>query len=412
MGNALEWFDWNVYAIFSVVFAHSFFPSGSGAVALLETLAVFAVGFFVRPLGGLLLAAVADRRGRRAGLVLMVGLMAAGSLVIAVAPTYGQIGIAAPALLLIARVAQGLSTGGEFATNSSYLAEIAPAGRRGLYSSASYISDTAGTILATVLSLLLHAVLTADQLSAWGWRLPFVVGGVLGLITLYMRLSLDESRVFLDDGVPASGRATALFAGIRRYPKATLQVFFLTTGITVWFYTFAVYLPAYAKTANPYAGASIDVAALIALVIFCAVLPLFGWASDRFGRRRSMIAFCVLAVLTSVPLFSLLRPTAGGVFIVQLIGLLIFALYGAMAPTLMAEMFGTEARSAGMGLPYAAAVALFGGTAPYLLQWLTEHGRQSWFPWYLAALCLVSLVTTLTLAERRDIDLREVGVRQ
>lgn len=409
MGNALEWYDWNVYAIFSVVFAPSFFPSGSGAAGLLEVLAIFAVGFFVRPLGGLLLAAVADRRGRRAGLVLMVGLMAAGSLLIAVVPAYDTIGVAAPVLLLVARVAQGLSTGGEFATNSSYLAEIAPPGRRGLYSSASYISDTVGTMLATVLSLVLRSALTPEQLAAWGWRLPFVVGGLLGLVTLYLRMSLDESEVF--HAGRSAGRAATLFAGVRRYPRATLQVFFMTTGITVWFYTFAIYLPAYAKTANPGSAGAIDVAALLALVVFCAVLPLFGWASDRYGRRRAMLAFCLLGVVTSVPLFALFRPTPGGVFAVQVIGLLIFAFYGAIAPTLMAEMFGTEARSAGMGLPYALAVAIFGGTAPYLLQWLTAQGKQTWFPWYLAAMCLVSLVTTLTLSERRDVDLRAVGAR-
>lgn len=404
LGNALEWYDWNVYAIFSAVFAPSFFPPGSPGTALLQTLAVFAVGFFFRPLGGLLLAAVADRRGRRVGLTLMVSLMAAGSLLIAVSPTYEQVGLVAPVLLLVARIAQGLSTGAEFATVSSYLAEIAPAGRRGLYSSVSYISDIVGTILGTVSSLVLVAVLTDAQLASWGWRLPFVLGGVLGIVTFYIRLSLEESEVFK----AAPQERAPLFAGLVRHPRASLQVFCMTIGVTVWFYTFAIYLPTYAKTENPGGSLHIDIAAIIALTIFCVVLPLFGWLSDRWGRRRAMLAFCGLAAVTGVPLFHALTPTPAGVFLVQLAGLLVFAFYGAIAPTLMSEMFPTEVRTAGMGFPYALAVALFGGTAPYVLQWLTGAGHAWAFPWYLVLLCVVSFLASLTLKDRRHTDLRDV----
>lgn len=406
LGNALEWYDWNVYAIFSPVFAPSFFPPGSTGTALLQALAVFAVGFFFRPLGGLLLAAVADRRGRRTGLALMVSLMAGGSLLIALSPTYQQIGLAAPVLLVTARVAQGLSTGGEFATNSAYLAEIAPRGRRGAYSSVSYISTVTGTILATASSLLLASVLTDAQLASWGWRLPFVLGGVLGLVAFYLRLSLSESEVFTS--VSESRRRTSVFAGLRHHPKASLQVFTITVGVTVWFYTFAIYLPTYAKTENPAAGQQIDIVAIVALATFCVVLPFLGWLSDRYGRRRAMLTFCALGVVTGVPLFHTFTPTPTGVFLVQLAGLLVFAFYGAIAPTLMSELFPTEVRTAGMGFPYALAVAMFGGTAPYVLQWLTGAGFGHLFPWYLTALCLVSLVASLTLAERRHADLRDV----
>ncbi|MCP2167700.1 MFS transporter [Goodfellowiella coeruleoviolacea] len=406
LGNALEWYDWNVYAVFSSVFAASFFPHTSQAAGLLQALAIFAVGFFFRPLGGLLLSAVADRFGRRAGMVLTVGLMACGSLLIAGCPTYEQIGFAAPALLLLARIAQGLSTGGELATTSSYLAELAPPHRRGLFSSALYVSDILGTMAAVATSLALRSWLSAEQLAQWGWRIPFALGAVAGVVTFLIRRAVTETSAFTEVG--GAARRTPLLAGVRRHPRASLQVFGMTVGATVWFYLFAVYLPSYAKTANPGAARAIDLASLGAQALFCVVLPVFGWASDRWGRRLWMLVFCGLGALTAVPLFLVLTPSAVSLFLVQALALLVFAFYGSIAPTLMSEMFPTDVRSAGMGFPYAMAVALFGGTAPYLLEWLTEVGQRDLFAWYLAALCLVSLLTSLTLVDRRAQDLRDV----
>lgn len=408
LGNALEWYDWNVYLVFSSIFAAGFFPGADGTAALLETLAVFAVGFGFRPLGGLLLAAVADRYGRRAGLVVTIALMASGSLLIGIAPTYRQIGLAAPLLLLVARIAQGLSTGGEFATNSAYLAELAPPGRRGLYSSTSYISDILGTMVAVAVSLVLRSALDERQLASWGWRVPFLLGAAIGIITFFIRRSLAETEAFTRAAETAPRGARSLLAGLR-YPKASLQVFGITMGATVWFYVFAVYLPSYAKAGNPGIARRIDAASLAAQALFCLALPFFGWASDRFGRRRWNLIFCAVGTLAAVPLFGALKPTAGSLFLVQTVGLLVFAFYGAIAPTLMSEMFPTRVRSAGMGFPYSLSVALFGGTAPYLLQWLTKIGHKGLFPWYLTALCLLSLLTGLTLIDRRDDDLADVG---
>jgi len=407
LGNAIEWYDWNIYAVFSVVFAPAFFSAGTGVSNLIQALLVFAVGFFFRPLGGLVLAALSDRAGRRAGLSLMIGLMAAGSTAIAVSPTYEQIGLFAPLLLLIARIAQGLSTGGEFAAASTYLAEVAPPGKRGLYSSAFYISTALGTIAAVLTSFLLRAALTPEQLAAWGWRVPFALGAVLGLVGLWIRLGLEESDVYasVKNEPPVS-----MFAGLRRYPIASLQVFGMTVGITTWYYVFAVYLPVSAKAADPTAAGSIDVASLAALALFCLALPLFGRASDRFGRRRWMLLFCGLGTVTALPLLDSLRPTATSVFVVQLLGLLIFAFYGAIAPTLMSEMFPTEVRAAGIGLPYALAVAVFGGTAPYVLEWMADIGQRHLFSWYVAALCLASLLTSLTIVDRRHEDLRDLRI--
>lgn len=403
LGNAIEWYDWNIYAVFSTVFAPVFFPDATGASGLIQVLLIFAVGFFFRPVGGLVLAAVADRFGRRPGLALMVGLMAAGSALVAVSPTHAQAGLLAPVLLLVARITQGLSAGGEFAAASTYLAEVAPPGKRGLYSSAFYISTALGTIAAVLTSLLLRAALTPEQLVSWGWRLPFALGAVLGLVGLWIRMGLTESAVFA--AIERAPKAP-LLAGVRRYPKASLQVFGLTAGITGWYYVFAVYLPVSAKAAAPAQAGGIDAASLLALALFCLVLPLFGRASDRFGRRRWMLIFCAAGAVTAVPLLGLLAPTAPRVFLVQLLGLLVFAFYGAIAPALMSEMFPTEVRAAGIGLPYALAVAVFGGTSPYVMEWLAGIGRRGLFSWYLAALCLLSLVVSLRLVDRRNEDLR------
>lgn len=404
MGNALEWYDWNVYAVFSSVFSVQFFASSSGVTALLQTLAVFAVGFFFRPLGGLILARVADRHGRRAGLVVTILLMAAGSLAIGIAPGYRQIGIGAPLILLLARIAQGLSTGGEFAANSSYLAEAAPPGRRGLYSSVSYISDTFGTIAAVAVSLILRALLSEHEIAQWGWRIPFLLGAVLGIVAYFIRRSLVETAAFTS--VVTNQRRISRFEALRRYPIASLQVFGMTTGITVWFYTFAVYLPSYAKSVNPAAANRLDMVALISQALFCVVLPIFGLGSDRYGRRSFMLIFCGLAAVGGVPLFSLLSGSAVSLFVVQTVGLMVFAFYGAIAPTLMAEMFPTEVRAVGIGFPYALCVALFGGTAPYILQWLAAAKHAELYPWYMSALCVVSLLTSVSLIDRRKADLR------
>lgn len=405
LGNALEWFDWNIYAVFAAALATSYFPA-SGTTNVLKVLLVFAVGFFFRPLGGLVLAALVDRIGRKPGLAIMVGLMALGSAIVAVAPTHAQIGIGAPILLLTARVMQGLSAGGEFAAATTYLAEVAPSGKRGLYSSVFYISTALGTVAAVATSLLLNSTLTMEQLTTWGWRIPFALGAVLGLIALWIRIGLVESTVF---AAVENQPKPSLLAGVRRHPKATLQVFGMTAGITCWYYVFAVYLPVNAKNDEPSLAAEIDIASIVALIIFCVALPLYGRASDRFGRRLAMLVFCGIGAVSAVPLLSAFTPTVGGVFAVQTIGMLIFAFYGSIAPTLMSEMFPTEVRAAGIGLPYALSVAVFGGTAPYVLEWLAGIDQRELFSWYIAGLCLVSFLVSLSLVDRRNDDLRDLS---
>lgn len=405
IGNALEWYDWTIYAVFSPLLAQAFFPQSDGVTALLETLAVFAVGFFFRPLGGLLLSAVADQYGRRVSLAVAICLMALGSLIIGIAPTSETAGVLAPLLLVVARVMQGLSTGGEFGAGTTYLAEIAPPGKRGTYSSFYYITDTLGTMMAVATSFALRSLLAPDAIHAWGWRIPFILGAILGIVGFVVRRSIAESEVFMDSEKIAKPR---VLDAIRLHPRASLQVFGITAGATAWFYTFGIYLPSYAKAQNEGGSRAIDIATLIAEAVFCIALPFFGAFSDRFGRRLSALLFYGIATVAAIPLFGLFTPNAAAVFAIQTLGLLIFAFYGSIAPTLMSEMFPTEVRAAGLGFPYAVAVALIGGTAPYVLELLSKKGSGIMFAIYLAALSFVSFVVAWSLRDRRHDDLRNI----
>ncbi|KAA2256340.1 MFS transporter [Solihabitans fulvus] len=404
IGNALEWFDWNAYVIFTIYFSGQFFPKGgTGATAVLSSLIVLAVGFFFRPLGGALLAAFTDRHGRRAGLTLSVVLMGGGSLLIAVSPTYTQVGLLAPVLLVVARVAQGLSTGGEFAASTTYLVELAPAGRRGLYGSIVYVSNAFGTLGATLLATLLLNTLGKAALTDWGWRIPFAIGALLALYGLYLRRRLQETEVYLAGSERRVARPT--LEALRRHPRATLRVIGFTVGATTAYYTFAVYLPTYARSAHGVPATSALWASVAAQLLFIAVLPAFGLLSDRIGRRPLLIVFAAGYVLLSVPLFLLMNSSPWSLFVSMSAGLVLFACYGAVVPAAMAELFPTEVRTAGIGLPYALTVAAFGGTAPYLVEALGSAGHGWVFPWYLAALCLVSLIVYVMSRETRDTEL-------
>ncbi|MFF4115678.1 MFS transporter [Streptomyces sp. NPDC001714] len=403
IGHALEWFDWNSYVIFSVFFAPHFFPSGRSGAAQLDTLMIFAVGFLFRPLGGMVLGGFADRHGRRNALTLSMLLMAGGSLLIAVCPTYEQVGSVAPALLLAARVVQGLSTGGEMATSATYLAEVAPQGRRGFYSSFSYVTGTLGSLAATVLGRLILGQVGVTGMGDWAWRLPFACGTVLGFYALYLRRSLDETGPYLMGQDLRVRRPT--WEVLRRHPVSGLRVAGFTVGATTVYYTFLVYLPGYAQSAYGMSAASALWVAVVAQAAMTVTLPALGILSDRIGRKPLLSVFAGGYVALVVPFFSWLSSSPWTLLAIMTTGLLLFGCYAAVAPTAMAELFPTQVRSVGLGMPYSLVVALFGGTAPYLVQALTDHGHGDWFPWYVLVLCLVSLAVYLTTPETKDVNL-------
>lgn len=408
LGQALEWFDWLIFALLSAVIAKQFFPQDDPAAGLLNTLAVFGIGFFFRPLGGILLARFTDKRGRKAGMILTILMMSGGSLMIGSAPTYAQIGIFAPVLLVLARILQGLSAGGEFAAVAAYMAEQSPPGKRGQYGSIFYIASNVGSLLATLLIPLLNMTLGAEAVAAWAWRIPFILGAVLGLLTLFMRRNASETEAFMDElqskRTVAQGSFGELFT--HHFPDV-LRMFFISALVGVWYYVFASYLPAYlsGRGMNPQSS---FLASTAAIVIVTITLPFLGRLSDRVGRRKFLVAFAALCTLSAMPLFSLLQPHFWSQLTVQLVALSIFGLYAAVGPVMMAEQFPTRVRAMGIGLPYGIAVAVFGGSAPYLMQKLSASGMSNVFNWYLMGVAFLAFVASLSLKERRHESLSDV----
>ncbi len=407
VGNALEWFDWMIYAQFSVLLSLQFFPSGNPVAALLSTLAVFGAGFLFRPLGGYLLSLVTDRRGRRTGMVVTILLMAGGTLLIGISPTYAQVGVLAPILLLVARGCQGMSAGGELAAVSTYLAEVSPPKRRGLYGSVLYISATVGSLAATGIALLLNATLSESQLQDWGWRLPFIFGALIGVIALMLRRNLHETSAFESTATTPRSPGGVLATLLRDHRADFLRLVLLAGLSGLWYYIFASYLPVYLTGRGLDASAALW-ANVIALVVFILSLPVVGAISDRYGRRVLILAFCAGAAITVVPLFALLEETFARQLILQTFALLIFALFAAIGPIAMAEQFPTEIRAVGLGLPYAIGAAIFGGTAPFIMQWLSEIGIGWVFPWYVAILAACTFVAMLTLRDHGDSDMADI----
>ncbi|MGX4691128.1 MFS transporter [Streptomyces sp. JNUCC 63] len=406
VGNAMEWFDWGVFVTFAALLGEQLQPAGSAATNVLRTLSVFAVGFLFRPLGGALIGAYCDRRGRSAALRLSLLTMAGGSLLIALIPPYRTVGVLAPVLLVTARALQGLSAGGEGAAMSTYVNETAPAGRRGLYSSAIYISTTLGTLAATLFALLLHTTLTPAQLGSWGWRVPFALGALLALYGWYLRGRMGETPVF---GTVRERPRNPAWQVVRTHPRAAVRVVGFTLGATVVYYTFASYLPLYSQLRYGMPANTALWAAVAAQTVFMAALPVLGMAADRFGRRPLLLVFgCGFTCLS--PLFlGVLSGSAVRLFVVMTAALLLFGCYAAAAPAATLEMFPTALRSSGVGLPYALTVAVFGGTAPYLNEYLVTRGHADWYPWYVAALCLLSTVSFARYRETKDVNLATVG---
>ncbi|MFB4421376.1 MFS transporter [Streptomyces sp. QL37] len=405
LGNLVEWYDWFAYATFSIYFASVFFPEGDRTAQLLSTAVVFAVGFFMRPLGGWLLGAYADRFGRRRALTLSVTLMSAGSLTIALAPGHDAIGLWAPALLVLARLAQGLSVGGEFGSSASYLSEVAPEGRRGFYSSFQYVSIVMGQLAALLVAIVLQNLLTEDQLHGWGWRIPFVIGAVAGLIVMYLRRSMEESEHFEKEqartaapGAPERKGLTALFA---EYPRQLLAVFGLAIGGTVAFYTYTTYLQKYLVNTAGIPQSTVTLIGFAALFVYMLMQPAVGALSDRIGRRPVMFAFSGGCMLLTVPLMTVLGRTSNPwiAFLLMTVALTFVTGYSALAAIIKAEMFPTKVRALGVGLPHALVTATFGGLTEPIALALKDGGQENLFFWYVTGCVGLTFLATLLVRE-------------
>jgi MHS family alpha-ketoglutarate permease-like MFS transporter len=391
VGNLIEWYDWYAYTAFSIYFAAAFFPKGDQTAQLLNTAAVFAVGFLMRPLGGWLLGRYADRHGRRAALTLSVTLMALGSLIIALTPSYATIGVAAPILLVLARLLQGLSVGGEYATSATYLSEVASPARRGFYSSFQYVTLTAGQLVALGVQIVLQQFLSKPEMMEWGWRIAFVIGATGAIVVMWLRRGMDESENFEKQKEnPEKGTFRALL----RHPRECLLVVGLTLGGTVAFYTFTTYLQKFMVNTSKIDAATVSWINFAALLVFVVLQPIAGALSDRIGRRPLLLGFGVLGTLATVPLLSTLAKTSEAfpAFLLMLGGLVIVTGYTSINAIVKAELFPTNIRALGVGLPYALTVAIFGGTAEYVALWFKQAGMEEVFFYYVAGCVLISLL--------------------
>ncbi len=391
IGNLIEWYDFYVYNSFAIYFAKSFSSSADPTVQLITSFGIYAVGFFIRPVGGLLLGYYSDRAGRRAGLTLSVILMCLGSLMIAVLPTYAAVGIWAPVLLLLARLLQGLSLGGEYASSATYLSEVAGARHRGFYSSFQYVTLIGGQVLAALVLLVMQQGFDAAQLTAWAWRIPFAIGALGSLYGFYLRRNLVESEEWTQ---AAREPRRNLLRELFQHPRELLLVFGLTMGGTTAFYTFSSYMPTYLANTLKFPREWVAEISFISLLLFAAMQPLFGALSDRIGRRPVLMWFGVMGTLCTVPILSTLETTHGYLqaLVLLLAAFLIVSGYTSINAVVKAELFPAGVRALGVGLPYALAASLFGGTAPLVALQFKDAGHESWFYWYVTGLTFLSLL--------------------
>lgn len=402
-GNLVEWYDWYVYSAFAIYFAKSFFPAGDQTAQLLNTAAVFAVGFLARPLGGWLMGVYADKKGRKSALFFSVVLMCFGSLIIAVTPSYASIGIASPVLLVLARLLQGLSVGGEYGTSATYLSEVAAKEERGFYSSFQYVTLIMGQLLALALLIVLQQfLLTPTELNEWGWRIPFFIGAAFALLAMWFRGAMTETESFVK--VTKKTVERGAIKTLLTHPKAILTVVGLTMGGTVAFYTYSIYMQKFLVNT---VGMSKDQATAIsaaALLIFAVLQPIVGALSDKIGRRPILMAFGVLGTVLTVPILTAISQTRDGwtAFFLIVAALVIVSGYTSINAVVKAELFPAEVRALGVGLPYAVTVSVFGGSAEYIALWLKQAGHEQWFYWYVAGCIFCSLLVYIFMRDTRD----------
>jgi len=403
IGNALEWYDFVVFGFISVVISRLFFPASSEYSALLLTFATFGVGFFMRPVGAVVLGLYADRAGRKAALQLVILLMTIAVAIIAFAPTYQSIGVGAPILILLARLLQGFATGGEFSSATSFLVEVSPAGRRGLFGSLQMVGQGLAAMLGALAGAAVTKALTPDQVDSWGWRVPFLLGLVIGPVGLYIRRHLDETQEFLahrDDS-----RSVGIGRVFREHTRAVAASFLLVVCGTTAFYVVLLYMPTYAKTQLALPLADAFGAQIIALAWMVLLIPLFGMLSDRIGRRPVLLVATLGYFFLPYPLFSwvVAEPSFERLLGLQLAMCGVVAVFFGAVATTLAEQFPTGVRSTGTAIAYNFAVMLFGGFAPFIVTWLMQETGSPCAPaYYIMFGASVGIAATFLIRDGRQ----------
>lgn len=397
-GNLVEWFDFYVYSFCSLYFAHIFFPSGNPTTQLLQTAGIFAAGFLMRPIGGWLFGYIGDKHGRKTSMLISVCMMCFGSLVIACLPGYDTIGVWAPALLLLARLFQGLSVGGEYGTSATYMSEVAAEGRKGFYASFQYVTLIGGQLMALLTVVVLQQILSDQELRSWGWRIPFALGAALAIVALYLRRSLNETS----DSASRESKDAGSLKGLWKHRRAFIMVLGFTAGGSLSFYTFTTYMQKYLVNTSGMDHKTASGLMTAALFVFMLLQPLIGGLSDKIGRRSSMLIFGGLAAVCTVPILTLLQNVHNPIiaFALVMLALVITSFYTSISGILKAEMFPPEVRALGVGLSYAVANALFGGSAEYVALSLKAVGSETSFFWYVSLMGAVTFLVSLMLHKR------------
>ena len=395
-GNLVEWFDFYVYAFCSIYFAAAFFPKSDPTVQLLSTAGVFAAGFLMRPLGGWIFGRIADKYGRRTSMVISILMMGAGSLAIACLPTYASIGVTAPALLLLARLLQGISVGGEYGTTATYMSEVALRGQRGFFASFQYVTLIGGQLLAVLVVVILQQVLSDADLRAWGWRIPFLVGAAAAVISLFLRRSLEETTTAETRANKEAGTLSGLF---KHHKAAFFTVLGYTAGGSLIFYTFTTYMQKYLVNTSGMDAKTASAVMTCALLVFMLMQPLFGMLSDRIGRRASMLLFGGLGTVCTWPILTALASVQSPfvAFLLICLAMAIISLYTSISGLVKAEMFPPEVRALGVGLSYAVANAVFGGSAEFVALSFKTQGHEEVFYIYVSVMLAVAFLVSLRL---------------
>lgn len=401
-GNLVEWYDWFVYSFFAVYFSKHFFPGDDELAGLLKTMAVFAVGFFARPVGAWLMGLYADRAGRRTALTAAVSLMCFGSLIIAVLPSYETIGIAAPILLVFARILQGLSVGGEYGASATYLSEMAGRRRRGFWSSFQFVTMVMGQLIALGILSLLQTQMDRADLDEWGWRIPFFVGAAMAVVVFWIRARMDESQSYENSKAAGEERARTMML-FTRYPRETLAIFGFTAGGSLAFYSYTTYMPKFLVGSGGMDESAATAVSAGSLVVYLLALPFFGWVSDHLGRKATLAFAFGGCAIASYPALSALAAGASPMAAFLIVSLLVFMLsgYNSVSAVVKAELFPANVRALGVALPYGMATASFGGTAEMIALAFKRAGNESGFYVYVAVGMAVAFLISLTLKDNR-----------
>ena len=403
-GNLVEWYDWYVYAAFTLYFAPTFFPKGDTTAQLMSSAAVFAVGFLMRPIGAWLMGIYSDSKGRKAGLTLSVTLMCLGSLMIAVTPGHAEIGWLAPAILIVARMMQGLSVGGEYGASATYLSEMAGAKRRGFFSSFQYVTLISGQLIALAVLLVLQFSMSERDLESWGWRIPFAIGAVLAVVVFYLRRRLAETESFTNAQAAPDKPKSSSINLFRDHPREAFLVMALTAGGTLAFYAYTTYMQKFLVNTSGFGRETASQVMTAALFFFMCLQPVAGALSDKVGRKPVMISFGLLGLLLTVPIFTALENVRDPwvAFALTFGALIIVTGYTSINAVVKAELFPAHIRALGVALPYAIANTLFGGTAEYVALQFKDWGIERAFYWYVAGMIGLSLIVYLRMRDTKQ----------